>query len=121
MLNHTHRLSLQCGRGSGRRICSRVEGSTQLHRSVPDHFDGPLDLEQVRRLTFPRLQVSLTESVFNGTIYFVQVDFRSQVQPTATVPTADMGTAITYAMTAMPQLTAYTRQYGPITITINPT
>jgi hypothetical protein len=93
----------------------------QLHRTVPDHFDGPLDLEQVRRLTFPRLQVSLPESVFNGTIYFVQVNFRSLAQPTATVPTADMNTAIDYTMTALPQILAYVRQYGPITITINPT
>jgi hypothetical protein len=92
----------------------------QLHRSIPRRFDGPLDLERLRQITFPRVESALKEPLFNGTIHFVQVRFTIQSPPNrVSVSATDVQTAVSYATTAAPQIVAYAGQYGPTAIKVS--
>src|SRR5215471_21244456 len=64
--------------GAGWESVIPVSLLTHLHRTIPLGPHGPLDLNRLKQLTFRPVRAALTEAVFNGTIYFVQVRFTIQ-------------------------------------------
>jgi hypothetical protein len=76
----------------------------------------------LERVKFPELTATLTDPLFGGTLFFVQIQFtiRNQNNAVISVSTADIQTAINFATRAAVPISGYAAQYGPNLITVDP-
>jgi hypothetical protein len=95
----------------------------QLHR--PDRraasgLDARLT-KQLKEIKFPTVGNMSGDPLFNGTLYFVRMQFTIQNQNNAViaVSTADVATTVQYASDAAPPISAYARQYGSNSISVH--
>ena len=106
--------------GFGSVIPQKVLG--RLHQAGAPEMRGDTKLhEALKGVKFPAILAS--GSLFQGTLYFVSVQFTIQNQGNAviSVSAADMATAIQYAQDASPAISAYASLYGSNKCAVSPT
>jgi hypothetical protein len=67
----------------------------------------------------PRPGRNIRGSLFNGTVFFVQITFHTPAQAYV-IPDSDMSTIVGYATHAVVPISEYASQYGPNRITVSP-
>jgi hypothetical protein len=77
----------------------------------------------LRKAPFPPIATRAIAPLFNGTIFFVRIEFMIQSQGNATIAVSneDIATAISYATRTSRIISAYAAQYGPLSVAINTT
>jgi hypothetical protein len=95
----------------------------QLHkpeRRAASGLDARL-AKQLKAVEFPSVGNMSVDPLFNGTLYFVRVQFtiQSQNNSVIAVSAADMATTVEYATEAAPPISAYAGQYGANNISVH--
>jgi len=85
----------------------------RLHAVRQDELGRYRDLaEALRRSPVPPPRAKVTGSLFNGSLIFAQISFRTR-SGTVSLAVSDLQTAITYAALVVPPISRYAAQYGP--------
>lgn len=85
----------------------------RLHAVRQDELGRYRDLaEALRRSPVPPPRATVTGSLFNGSLIFAQISFRTR-SGTVSLAVSDLQTAITYATLVVLPISRYAAQYGP--------
>ena len=89
-----------------------LEHLMSLHLMKPEQIQHKSIADQLAKTKIPLPRDQAIGSLFNGTLYFVQVTFNGAGAVTTTLNTADIQTAIQYATLAVNPIAQYARYYG---------
>lgn len=73
----------------------------------------------IGRTPVPRPRPAAVAPLFNGTIVFVQVTFRTS-SGSLSIPSPDLATSMNFARMAAPPISRYASQYGPNAVAVSP-
>src|SRR5712664_1341667 len=99
-----------------------VELLSRLHTRIPpSELTGYPELAAwLRETKVPGPTIAAREPLFNGSLYFVGIDFRTSAGSLSLNP-KDIATAMDYARLAIGPISRYASQYGPNRIDVSPT
>lgn len=98
--------------GFGSRIPDPLLSRLHMPLAEADLRSVPGLAEALRQSPIPRRQAAASEPLFNGTLVFVQISFRTN-QGIVSVASKDLATAMSFARLAAAPISAYATQYGP--------
>ena len=100
-----------------------IKTLARLHMAGAPELRNDANLQKaLKGVTFPKIMAS-GSALFQGTLYFVSLQFTIQNQHNAviSVSAADVATAIQYSENACPPISAYAGQYGSNSCKVSPT
>ncbi len=86
-----------------------------------DHAGARLS-KLLENIEFPAMTGKAPDPLFDGTMYFVRIQFtiKNQNNTVISVSAADVATAVSYATLAVAPISQYAAQYGPNSVAIDP-